>query len=43
MKTEYKLIVRGVGNYTADSLHELLWVVLKHRLHHLCNGEGWRD
>ena len=43
MKTEYKLLVRGVGNYTADTLHELLWVVLKHRCEHFFKGEGWRD
>ena len=43
METKYKLLVKGVGNYAADSLTELLWIVFKHRCHHLFQGEGWRD
>jgi len=43
MKTKYKLIVKDAGNYAEDSLIKLLWTVIKHRCHHLCNGEGWRD
>jgi len=43
MKTEFKLVVKGSGTYTADSFTELIWIVLRHRLQHLCNGEGWRD
>ena len=43
MKTEFKLVVKGSGTYTADSFTELIWIVLRHRFHHLCNGEGWRD
>ena len=43
METEYKLLIKGVGNYAADSLTELLWIVFKHRCHHLFQGEGWRD
>ena len=43
METRFKLVVKDSGTYTADSFTELIWIVLKHRLHHLCNGEGWRD
>ena len=43
MKTEFKLVVKGSGTYTADSFTELIWIVLRHRLRHLCKGEGWRD
>ena len=43
MKTKYKLLVKGAGNYTADSLIELFWIVFKHRCEHLRAGEGWRD
>ena len=43
MKTEFKLVVKGSGTYTADSFTELIWIVLRHRFQHLCNGEGWRD
>ena len=43
MKTKYKLLVRDVGSYSENSLIKLIWTVLKHRLHHLINGEGWRD
>ena len=43
METQYKLLVKGVGNYGADSLIELFWIVFKHRCEHLRAGEGWRD
>ena len=43
MKTKYKLIVKESGNYAADSLTELIWIVLKHRCQHVLKGEGWRD
>ena len=43
METNFKLVVKDSGTYTADSFTELIWIVLRHRLHHLCNGEGWRD
>ena len=43
MKTKYMLIVKESGNYTADSLTELIWIVLKHRVQHVLKGEGWRD
>ena len=43
MKTKYKLVVKDSGSYTADSFTELIWIVLRHRLQHLCKGEGWRD
>jgi uncharacterized protein (DUF2132 family) len=43
METEFKLVVKGSGTYTADSFTELIWIVLRHRLQHLCKGEGWRD
>jgi len=43
METKFKLIVKDSGSYTADSFTELIWIVLRHRLQHLCNGEGWRD
>ena len=43
MKTKYKLLVKESGNYTADSLTELIWIVFKHRCQHLLKGEGWRD
>ena len=43
METKYKLLVKGVGNYGADSLIELYWIVFKHRCEHLLKGEGWRD
>ena len=43
METQFKLVVKGSGTYTADSFTELIWIVLRHRLQHLCNGEGWRD
>ena len=29
METKYKLLIHGVGNYTADTLPELIWIVLK--------------
>ena len=43
MEAKYKLIVKESGNYTADSLTELIWIVLKHRVQHVLRGEGWRD
>ena len=43
METKFKLVVKGSGTYTADSFTELIWIVLRHRLQHLCKGEGWRD
>ena len=43
METKYKLIVKESGNYAADSLTELIWIVLKHRVQHVLRGEGWRD
>ncbi len=43
MEAKYKLLIHGVGNYTADTLTELFWIVLKHRCQHLLKGEGWRD
>ena len=43
MEAKYKLIVKESGNYAADSFTKLIWIVLRHRLQHLCNGEGWRD
>ena len=42
-RPKYKLIVKDAGNYSEDSLTKLIWTVLKHRFHHLCKGEGWRD
>ena len=39
----YKLFVVGVGIYEANSLSELIWIVLKHRCQHVLKGEGWRD
>ena len=43
METKYKLVVQESGNYTADSLTELIWIVFKHRCQHLLKGDGWRD
>ena len=43
METKFKLVVKDAGSYTADSFTKLIWIVLRHRLQHLCNGEGWRD
>ena len=43
METKYKLLVKESGNYTADSLTELIWIVFKHRCQHLLKGEGLRD
>ena len=42
VKPKYVLLVDN-GTYAEDSLVKLIWTVLKHRLHHLFNGEGWRD
>ena len=41
--TKFKLLVKESGNYAADSLTELIWIVLKHRVQHVLRGEGWRD
>ena len=43
MDTKFKLVVKDSGTYTSDSFTELILTVLRHRFHHLCNGEGWRD
>ena len=43
METKFKLVEKDSGSYTADSFTELIWIVLRHRLQHLCKGEGWRD
>ena len=43
METKFKLVVKDSGTYTADSFTELIWIVLKHRVQHVLNGEGWRD
>ena len=43
MKTKYTLLVKNTGSYSANSLGELWWIVLKHRCHHLLKGDGWRD
>jgi len=42
MKPKYVLLVND-GSYAEDSLIRLIFVVLQHRFHHLCKGEGWRD
>jgi len=43
METQFKLVVKDSGSYTADSFTELIWIVLKHRCQHVLRGEGWRD
>ena len=43
METQFKLVVKDSGTYTADSFTELIWIVLKHRCQHVLKGEGWRD
>jgi len=43
METKYKLLVKGVGNYGADSLIELFWIIFRHRCEHFFKGEGFRD
>ena len=43
MATQFKLVVKDSGTYTADSFTELIWIVLKHRVQHVLKGEGWRD
>ena len=43
MEAKYKLLVKGSGSYSAESLTELIWIVFKHRCQHLLKGEGWRD
>jgi hypothetical protein len=35
--------VNGSGSYSEDSLFKLYFTILRHRFHHLCKGEGWRD
>ena len=42
VKPKYVLLVDN-GTYAEDSLVKLIWTVFNHRLHHLINGEGWRD
>ena len=42
-KCNYKLLIRGIGSYAADSLIHILWIIFCHRFHHLLNGEGFRD
>ena len=42
-KCNYKLFVRGIGSYAADSLIHILWIILCHRFEHFVNGEGFRD
>ena len=43
METQFKLVVKDSGTYTADSFTELIWIVLKHRVQHVLRGEGWQD
>ena len=43
METQFKLVVKDSGTYTAESFTELIWIVLKHRCQHVLRGEGWRD
>ncbi len=43
MKTKYTLLVEDSGSYAEDSLLKLYFTILKHRFHHLCKGDGWRD
>ena len=43
MATQFKLVVKDSGTYTADSFTELIWIVLKHRVQHVLRREGWRD
>jgi hypothetical protein len=43
MSSKYNLIVHGAGSYSHDSLALLLWEVIKHRVEHLLNGDGWID
>ena len=55
MKTKYKLLVfrvdketnyklvESTGSYSEYSLIKLIWTILRHRFHHLCNCDGWRD
>ena len=40
MKTKYTLLVDDAGSYAENSLIVLIWTILRHRFHHLCNGEG---
>ena len=43
METQFKLVVKVSGTYTADSFTELIWIVLKQRVQHVLKGVGWRD
>lgn len=43
MKCKYKLIVKGIGYYEADTLIGLHWEILKHRFEHWLKGDGWVD
>ena len=40
---QFKLLVQGAGIYEADSLIELIYIVIKHRFEHLFKGEGFID
>tara|TARA_Y100000593_G_C4250044_1_gene306682 strand:+ start:83 stop:226 length:144 start_codon:yes stop_codon:yes gene_type:complete len=40
---KFKLLVVGAGIYEADSLSQLIWIVIKHRIGHFLNGEGFID
>ena len=42
-RPKYKLIVKDAGSYAENSLLKLYFTILRHRFHHLCKGEGWRD
>jgi hypothetical protein len=39
---KYKLIVPN-GNYEANNLIKIAYEVIKHRLKHFLNGDGWID
>jgi hypothetical protein len=41
--SKYSLKVRNVGSYNTDSLTHMVWVILRHRIHHFLKGEGFRD
>ena len=43
METNFKLVVKNSGSYTADSFLELIWIVFKHRCQHLLKGDGFID
>ena len=40
---QFKLLVVGAGIYEANSLSQLIWIVIKHRIGHFLNGEGFID